>query len=155
HQKQKPHREVPGHRHDGNSATSGTSSASVAAIPSTTTNFDGVGNGFTGPSGTFTVNSAPPDTNGATGPNHYIQIVNSDFAIFNKAGTVVFGPVPINTLWSGFGGLCQTDNDGDPTVVYDRMADRFVISQFAVTGANGGSAPFLQCVAVAQTADPT
>ena len=48
------------------------------------------------------------------------------------------------TLWSGFGGLCQTDNDGDPTVVYDRLADRFVISQFAVTGANWSSTPFLQ-----------
>ena len=82
-------------------------SAPAAAAPATSTNFDGIGQGFTGPSGTFTVNSAPPDTNGAVGPNHYIQIVNTDFAIFNKNGTVQFGPVPINTLWSGFGGFCQ------------------------------------------------
>jgi hypothetical protein len=151
----RPHREVPGHRHHGNSATAGTGSASVAAIPSTTSNFDGVGNGFTGPSGTFSVSSAPPDTNGATGLNHYLQIVNTSFAIFNKSGSAIYGPVPINTLWSGFGGLCQADNDGDPTVVYDRLADRFVISQFAVTGADGAGTPFLQCVAVSQTADPT
>ena len=153
--KARPHRALPGHRHQGNSATIGTASATIAAIPSTLTNFDGIGQGFTGPSGTFTVTSAPPDTNGATGPNHYIQTVNSDFAIFNKNGTPIYGPVAINTLWSGFGGLCQTDNDGDPTVVYDRQANRFVISQFAVTGANGTSTPFLQCVAVSQTADPT
>jgi len=153
--KVKPHRALPGHQHQGNSAAAGAGSVAIAAIPTTATNFDGIGQGFTGPSGTFTVSSAPPDTNGATGPNHYIQTVNSDFAIFNKSGTPIFGPVPINTLWSGFGGLCQTDNDGDPTVVYDRLANRFVISQFAVTGANGTSAPFLQCVAVSQTADPT
>ncbi|HEX9576300.1 MAG TPA: hypothetical protein VF993_01005, partial [Myxococcales bacterium] len=119
-------------------------------IPTTALNFDGVGNGFSGPAGSFTVNSAPPDTNGDVGPNHYVQTVNTDFAIFNKSGTAVFGPVPINTLWSGFGGGCQTNNDGDPTVVYDPIADRWVISQFSVN-----TTPFLQCVAVSQTADPT
>ena len=124
-------------------------------IPATATNFDGVGNGFTGPQGTFSVNSAPPDTNGDVGPNDYVQIVNTDLAVFSKTGTVLFGPVPINTLWSGFGGLCQADNDGDPTVKYDRIADRWIVSQFALSGANGSSVPFLQCVAVSQTGDPT
>ncbi len=124
-------------------------------VPTTTLNFDGVGNGFAGPSGSFTVQSAPPDTNGDVGPNHYIQTVNSSFAIFNKSGTAVYGPVALNTLWSGFGGLCQTDNDGDPVVLYDPIADRWLISQFAITSANGSSAPYLQCVALSQTADPT
>src|SRR5260370_15891569 len=123
--------------------------------PVTSLNFDGHGNSFSGPSGTFTVQAAPPDTQGDVGPNHYIQVVNTDFVIFNKSGTPIFGPVPINTLWQGFGGLCQSDNDGDPIVIYDPIADRWVISQFAVTGANGTSVPFLQCVAVSQTADPT
>jgi len=123
--------------------------------PVTFLNFDGVGNGFSGPSGTFTVEAAPPDTEGDVGPNHYIQVVNTDLAIFNKSGTPIFGPVPFNTLWNGFGGLCQSDDDGDPVVIYDSIGDRWVISQFAVTGANGASVPFLQCVAVSQTADPT
>ncbi len=119
-------------------------------MPAPLLNILGIGQGFTGPQGAFTVNSAPPDTNGAVGPNHYIQIVNSDFAIFNKTGTTLYGPVPINTLWTGFGGGCQTNNDGDPIVVYDRIADRWVISQFSVS-----TTPYLQCVAVSQTADPT
>ena len=118
--------------------------------PAPLTNFNGVGNGFSGPAGTFSVAAAPPDTNGDVGPNHYVQIVNTDFAIFNKSGTAIFGPVAINTLWSGFGGGCQTNNDGDPVVVYDPIADRWVISQFSVT-----TTPNLQCVAVSQTADPT
>jgi hypothetical protein len=114
-------------------------------------NFDGVGNGFTGPQGTFLVNSAPPDSNGDVGPTHYVQIVNTDFAVFNKStGAVIYGPVPINTLWSGFGGGCQTNNDGDPVVLYDPIADRWVISQFSVS-----TLPYLQCVAVSTSGDPT
>src|ERR1043166_3794352 len=118
-----------------------------SAAPSTAANFDGIGNGVAG----FSVNSAPPDTNGDVGPNHYVQTVNTDFAVYNKStGAVIYGPVPINTLWSGFGGGCQSNNDGDPTVVYDRIANRWVISQFSVS-----STPYLQCVAVSQTSDPT
>ncbi len=126
--------------------------------PTPSNSFDGIGNGFTGPQGTFTVNSAPPDTNGAVGPQDYVQIVNTDFAVFNKdpsrgaVGTVRYGPVAINTLWSGFGGLCQSDNDGDPIVVYDSIANRWVISQFAVTNPNPN---YFQCVAVSTTSDPT
>jgi hypothetical protein len=118
--------------------------------PATVANFDGIGQGFTGPSGTFVVNSAPPDTNGAVGPNHFVEIVNTDFAVFNKSGTPLFGPVPINTLWSGFGGNCQVQNDGDPVVSYDRIADRWILSQFQVS-----TLPFQQCVAVSATSDPT
>jgi hypothetical protein len=126
--------------------------------PSPSNNFDGVGNGFTGPQGTFTVNAAPPDTNGAVGPQDFVQIVNTDFAVFNKdpsrgtVGSVRFGPVQVNTLWSGFGGNCQADNDGDPIVMYDRIANRWLITQFAVTNPNPN---FLQCIAVSTGSDPT
>jgi hypothetical protein len=122
------------------------SAPGAAAAPTLGSSFDGVGNGFTG----FTVNSAPPDTNGQVGPNHYVQIVNSAFAIFNKSGAKLYGPAATNTLWNGFGGGCQTNNDGDATVVYDRQADRWIISQFSVT-----TTPYLQCVAVSTTPDPT
>jgi hypothetical protein len=148
------HRAKPYHQPGfGSSASSGRASASTSlAVPATNLNFDGVGNGFSGPQGTFTVNAAPPDTNLAVGPNHVVEIVNTDLAVFNKSGSVLYGPVQINTVWSGFGGNCQTDNDGDPIAKYDSIADRWVISQFAVTSPNPD---FLQCVAVSQTADPT
>src|SRR3954471_24963362 len=127
-----------------------TNAAPVRLAPTPLQNFDAIGQGFTGPAGTVTVNSAPPDTNAAVGPNHIVETVNTDLAVFNKAGTPIFGPVPINTLWSGFGGGCQTTNDGDPIVSYDRIADRWIVSQFQVT-----TTPFQQCVAVSQTDDPT
>jgi hypothetical protein len=95
---------------------------------------------------------APPDPNGAVGPNHVVVMSNLDFQIFDKTGTSVFGPAANNTLWSGFGGHCQTDNAGDPVVLYDQLADRWLLSQF--TSPNSG-APFLECVALSQTSDPT
>lgn len=91
----------------------------------------------------------PPDTNGDVGPNHYVQMNNSVFEIFDKQGNTILGPLPNNTLWSGFGGICQANNDGDPIVFHDQLADRWVFSQFAI-GSTGH-----QCFAVSQTPDPT
>ncbi|HKP17040.1 MAG TPA: hypothetical protein VJT84_01085, partial [Gaiellaceae bacterium] len=93
---------------------------------------------------------APSDVNGAVGPSHYVQVVNTRLAIYDKTGTALYGPVPTRTLWSGFGGSCQSNNDGDATVVYDRMADRWIVSQFSVS-----TLPYLMCVAVSTSGDPT
>jgi hypothetical protein len=120
-------------------------------VPAVQFNFDGIGNGVRG----FVASVAPSDANGSVGPNHYVQIVNTDLEVFSKSGSSILGPVPVNTLWNGFGGNCQTHNDGDPVVLYDSIADRWVISQFAITGADGAAVPFLECVAVSQTPDPT
>jgi hypothetical protein len=89
-----------------------------------------------------------------------VQTVNSHITVFDKTGKALFGPVQINTLFSGFGGYCEQHNDGDPLALYDPIADRWVISQFAVDvpsagGTVGASAKWFQCVAVSKTADPT
>jgi len=127
------------------------SKAPKLTTPSPIGSVDGVGNGFSGPSGSFTVNSAPPDTVGAIGATQYVQVVNSGLAVFDKTTkTAVYGPVPTKTLWSGFGGGCQTNNDGDAVVVYDKAANRWVVSQFSVS-----TTPYLECVAVSQTSDAT
>src|SRR5438874_747376 len=153
-QGQRVHPVLPLPRHGGGGVTAADpvlqSLIAQPLAPALTLNFDGVGNGFSGPAGTFTVAGAPPDTNGSVGPNHYVQIVNADFAVFDKSGAALFGPVPINTLWSGFGGDCETNNDGDPVVEYRKLADRWVIAQPSFS-----TAPYLECVAVSTTADPT
>ena len=118
---------------------------STPHAPTAGTNFDGIGAGIIN----YTVQSAPPDANAAVGPNHIVETVNSDLMIFNKSGTVLYGPVPLNTLWSGFGGGCQANNDGDPSALYDRQADRWFIAQFSVT-----TGPYLICIAVSTTNDP-
>jgi hypothetical protein len=109
--------------------------------------FEGVGDGQYG----FTVEYAPPDTNGAVGATQYVQWVNTYFAVFAKSnGSLIAGPVAANTLWTGFGGGCESDNDGDPIVTYDKLANRWVMSQFAIF-----TNPYLQCVAVSVTSDAT
>ena len=103
---------------------------------------------------------APPDTTGDVGPNHYVQWVNLRYSIYTltrdasnqiTAFNLVSGfPKQGNVVWQGFGGRCQTDNDGDPIVQYDQLADRWVLTQFAVSGT-----PYTQCVAVSTSPDPT
>ncbi|HEV2175895.1 MAG TPA: hypothetical protein VGW33_01620 [Terriglobia bacterium] len=104
-------------------------------------NFDGVGaNG-----------SAPSDSNGAAGATQFVEWVNSEFAIYNKStGALISGPTAGNTLWSGFGGGCETNNDGDIMAKYDRAAGRWVLAQFSVS-----TTPYLYCVAVSTTSDAT
>ena len=114
---------------------------------------DGMGVGFVGAAGkTFTVQSMPPDTTGAVGTTQYVQWVNSSLTVFDKStGTPTYGPVAGNTLFTGFGGVCETSNDGDPVVMFDRIASRWVLMQFAVP--TGG--PYMQCIAVSKSADAT
>ena len=93
---------------------------------------------------------APPDTEGAVGPNHYIQWINLVWAVYDKAGTMLGGPWPGNLLWQALpsGSACRTENDGDPIVLYDHGADRWLMSQFALPSSN------YTCLAVSQTGDP-
>ena len=95
----------------------------------------------------------PPDVNGDVGLNHYVSSVNLVYKIFNKNGTVAAGPFKTSAL---FGGLpaadpCRVNNNGDPVVVYDSLADRWHISQFALPSNPNN----YQCVAVSVTGDPT
>jgi hypothetical protein len=123
-------------------------STAFANVPVTNgLNFEGVGEGLAG----YNVNVAPPDTTGDVGLTQYVQWVNLSFAVFDKSnGVMVYGPAAGNTLWTGFGGQCEVQNDGDPLVQYDQLANRWVLSQFAVS-----VAPFRQCVAVSTTSDAT
>lgn len=91
----------------------------------------------------------PPDPIGAVGPDHYVQMVNVNFQVFLKDGTSAGGPYPTNALWSGYGGPCELENDGDPIVLYDRYAGRWILSQFAIP-----SGSERVCLAISQSSDP-
>ncbi|HZT31803.1 MAG TPA: hypothetical protein VFA33_18085 [Bryobacteraceae bacterium] len=122
--------------------------AAVATTPGL--NILGLGNGFVGPNGTFQVQYAPPDTNAAVGATQVVETVNISYAVFDKnTGSPTLGPLPINTIWSGFGGNCATTNLSDPVVLYDQLANRWVVEIITV------SSPYLYCVAVSTTSDAT
>jgi hypothetical protein len=110
---------------------------------------DGLGSTFPN----FQIENAPPDTSGAVGKTQFVQWVNTSFAVFDKNGNRLLGPIKGKFLWQGLGGPgtpvpCEVNNDGDPVVSYDRVANRWVLSQFSV---NGGT--FAQCIAVSETSD--
>jgi len=79
------------------------------------------------------------------------RLVFTGFTVYSKTGTKVKGPIATNSLWSTFGGPCQTSNNGDGTVLYDQAAGRWVIQHHAVP--TGG--PYLNCIAVSTTSDAT
>jgi hypothetical protein len=95
--------------------------------------FDGLGVGFEGPHGPSTGRN-PSDNSLAVGPDHIVQTVNSSLAVFTKkgerfdtTGRVLYGAVPTNTVFRGFGGTCEARNNGDAVVRYDQLADRWLI----------------------------
>lgn len=112
----------------------------MGLLPSDTTlqNFSGIGAG----------NSVPPDTHGEAGPNHYFQVVNTSYAIYNKTGEKIFGPYANSSVWNG---MPNNINSGDAIVIYDEVANRWVFSQFSLVSSNG---PFFMMIAVSQTPDP-
>ncbi|NOZ79559.1 MAG: PQQ-binding-like beta-propeller repeat protein [Acidobacteria bacterium] len=122
-------------------------------MPAPILNFEGGGDGLSG----YTIASEPPDTEGDVGLNYYVQWTNTMFTIFNKSdASVAYGPAAGNTLWSslGSGNECADDNDGDPIVEYDQMANRWIMTQFAVSQTDDKT-NYYQCIAVSQTSDPT
>jgi hypothetical protein len=124
------------------------SRAAAATIPATLVNFDGLSNQDNFNIFGFRVN--PPDPNGEVGPNHYVEIINLVFGVFDKTGTLLLGPVDTGTLWAGFAVDDCTDPSGDPVVLYDQFEDRWLLTQFTTRGPI-----FYNCVAVSQTGDPT
>src|SRR5882762_6944293 len=136
------------HKDSADPVVQGANSARIFAglnMPSALLSFDGV------PFPGVACNCAPPDTNGEVGATQYVQIVNEGFQVFNKTtGASQLGPSGIATIWSGFGGVCQTNGSGDPVVLYDQIANRWVITQFAGIGV-----PTDECIAVSTTSDAT
>ena len=156
--RESPLRSLPKSR-PGLNVSTGTSSGDPAVqnrpgapnMPSPIQNFEGINNR----NGVL-----PPDTQGdigydpATSKKYYIQWVNLSYAIWDVTftPTQILSPTNGNTLWSGFGGPCETTNDGDPITLYDPLDHRWLMSQFAIPDDYG---PFYyQCVAVSQTPDP-
>lgn len=93
---------------------------------------------------------SPPDPNGAVGPNHYVQMVNVSFIVFDKQGTPLTSRIPFDQLFAGSGlSACENNNHGYPRVLYDREADRWILGQPVFESQSG-----YQCFVVSQTPDP-
>ncbi|MFZ1699723.1 MAG: hypothetical protein WBO10_01545 [Pyrinomonadaceae bacterium] len=110
-------------------------------------------NAFTTPILSFNgqgyTNLNPPDTVGDVGPNHYVQSINgsggSVVQIYNKSTGATIGS---QFFMDGLspGGNCAS-GAGDPIVLYDQAADRWLLSEFSGSGNQ-------LCVYISQTPDP-
>ena len=95
----------------------------------------------------------PPDTDGDISPDYYVQMVNVSFQIWDRNGNSLYGPVDNKTLWDAPPTEPWTgSNDGDPVVLYDRTADRWIFTQFALL--NAGAGPYYETIAISETGDP-
>jgi hypothetical protein len=95
------------------------------------------------------LNAQVPDTNGAVGATQFVEITNFDYAVYDKTGNVILGPTNTNTIFSGFGGLCENTDPGDPVVVWDKLANRWLVSYLNYSG------NYALCIAVSTGADAT
>ncbi|GAA0716667.1 hypothetical protein GCM10009105_23280 [Dokdonella soli] len=138
---------IPNHHVDSVDPVVQNTHAPSRQMPLPITTFDGIDATGSG------CGCAPPDTDGQVGETQYVQMVNASYQIFDKAtGASLAGPTHISALWAGFGGVCETGGAGDPVVLYDQLAKRWVISQFA--GASGQPITD-ECIAVSSTSDAT
>lgn len=156
-QRERPEREIDPHPVElpGGRATAPTGPAPLpsAPAPAPIITFDGLdrvnfGQGY------------PPDTNGDVGPTYYIQTINSSVGVFRKSDGVRVAAFSFDTLMAqgNFGNLCDTNNFGDPVVLYDTFEDRWVLTDFAFTVDGSGNVinppGAFQCFAVSKTGDP-
>jgi subtilisin-like proprotein convertase family protein len=115
----------------------------ISSMPLPILSFDGQPNGC---------GCAPPDTDGEVGATQYVQMTNGGVQVFDKVtGASILGPVSTASFWSGFGGVCENNGHGDPVVLYDQIAQRWLISQFASATSNITD----ECIAVSTTSDAT
>lgn len=136
--------------------------------------FDGLGEGFTGHK--FPGAGTAADANGgrggggqggidislAVGPNHIFEILGGNLAVFTKkskkyaaTGELLYGAVPNNTVFAGFGVRCGASNNSDAVVRYDQLAKRWLIVVPVFSRPPGNpQGPYAMCYAVSATSDP-
>jgi hypothetical protein len=93
----------------------------------------------------------PPDTMGAAGPNHLVSLLNSDFGVFSKSGTLL-QKVSLQNFWASLGTAEgePANFPFDPKILYDQYSGRFV----TVTLGGTDSPDSWVMVAVSSTSDP-
>lgn len=113
-------------------------------------NFEGIASDMT---------VAPPDPVGAVGETQYVQWVNRRLSVYDKkTGALLFGPIAGNALFAGMTGgpgadACRESNFGDPIVVYDKLAKRWILTQFGWNPENTDTGPYYQCIAVSTSSN--
>nr|HQU81909.1 carboxypeptidase regulatory-like domain-containing protein [Pyrinomonadaceae bacterium] len=121
---------------------------SALPMPPPIRSFEGIMNRTNGETSGFYY--LPSDTNGDVGLNHYVQTVNALMKIYDKQGNPLTGAFKMSNIFAPLNTPCSQSDDGSPIVLYDTLADRWLLSQYCTD-----FPPFRQMVAISQTGDPT
>ena len=124
----------------------------LGQMPSVGANFPGLGRLDTCTGGQCG-NGTPPDPNGEVGPTYYIQSVNTSYGIYDKATGARVAAFTENQLFASSSTFCARNGGGDPVVVYDRLANRWILTHLAYLQPFSHG-PFYQCIAVSRTGNP-
>lgn len=116
-------------------------------MPAPSLSFEGIINRMNGE--IFGLYFLPSDTNGDVGLNHYVQTVNTLTRVYDKNGSALTPPFKMSDIFAPLNTPCAARNDGETVVLYDTLADRWLLSQYC-----NAFPPFRQMIAVSQTGDP-
>ncbi len=94
-------------------------------------------------------NFIPPDTDGAIGVDHYVELINGRYSVYRKSDNVRVQTNSLDGFWSNVG-LGSVSGTFDPRIIYDHSSGRW----FASAVDNGGN-PNSFYIAVSQTSNPT
>jgi len=149
-------RVVPGVRPDADGALQRRMAGPSIAIEAPAlgaTQFDGLGSAADVPF--FGGRFLPPDTNIDVGPMQIVETVNSVVRVYDKSGSPLTATFLMSDLFADLGGICSTNDNGDPVVLYDPLADRWLLSQFAFKSTGADKNVTHECIAVSQSGDAT
>jgi hypothetical protein len=124
--------------------------ATSNAMPAPIVNFDGISNTDNANFNPNVGRVSPPDTNGGVGPNHFVQFANLLMRVYDKTGNPLTPPFKMSHLFTALGGVCAANDEGDGIILYDSLADRWLVTQLGSV-----SLPYHECVGVSMTSDPT
>ena len=122
--------------------------ANSEAMPLPELTFDGLSSNDT--AAAFGFRAIPPDPTGDVGLNYYVQATNLLVRVFDKTGAPLTPGFKLSQLYANLGTVCSRRDDGDPIVLYDQLADRWLLSSFCTA-----QPPFRQIIAISESGDPT
>ena len=122
--------------------------AGSVAAPALITSFQGVLDDDT---------TIPPDTMGAVGPSHIVEILNTGFTVYDKTGALVSAQVSLQAFWSSLGTAAgePASRPFDPKVLYDQYSGRFVVTADSNPTCRDGTLNSWVLVGISSNSDPT
>ncbi len=113
-----------------------------------------IGQNFTGSTLGVDSDARPADANGAIGPNHFVELVNGRFAVFDKTSGTRVQSLTDSAFWAKAGvTLTGQLRPTDPRLAFDAATGRWFAANVDVIPGNSSSNRFL--LAVSASNDPT